>query len=252
MRVADGRIVECSRRARARSVPRHPRRHGPHRARARGGVPPAPNPLALDHARRASASRTSTRSSAALKEAGPAWPYTMGWIDCLSGGRAMGRGILMKGRWAEPDEAPPGAPRPKRRPGIPFPFPSWVINPLSVRAFNALYYASHVPRVRHRVVHPESFFYPLDAIRHWNRMYGRRGLHAVPVRAARVGGRGRRPPLPRAAHRPRRRFDALRDQGLRAGGRRAPVLPPPRHLDRPRHSRCARARRRWWTRSTSS
>ena len=39
---------------------------------------------------------------ARLKEAGPKWPFTVGWIDCLSRGKKLGRGLLMKGRWADP------------------------------------------------------------------------------------------------------------------------------------------------------
>ena len=112
----------------------------------------------------------------ALKEAGPRWPYTMGWIDCLSRGRGMGRGILMRGRWAERAEAPPDPPRPKSRPAIPFVFPGWVISRASVRAFNSLYYHRHRAGVERGIAHPESFLYPLDVIRHWNRMYGPRGF----------------------------------------------------------------------------
>jgi FAD/FMN-containing dehydrogenase len=111
-----------------------------------------------------------------LKAAARDWPHTMGWIDCLSRGRSMGRGILMRGRWAEPDEAPARAPQPLRRPALPFVLPGFVLNPLSVRTFNALLYASHVPRVRRGIRHPENFFFPLDAIGHWNRMYGPRGF----------------------------------------------------------------------------
>jgi FAD/FMN-containing dehydrogenase len=112
----------------------------------------------------------------ALKEAGPRWPYTMGWIDCLSGGGLMGRGILFCGRWAEAGEGPPEMPSPRRRPSIPFDLPSWVVNRWSVRAFNEVYYRSHIPRRRRRIMHPEAFLYPLDAIGHWNRLYGRRGF----------------------------------------------------------------------------
>jgi decaprenylphospho-beta-D-ribofuranose 2-oxidase len=113
---------------------------------------------------------------AALKQAGPEWPHTMGWIDCVSGGSRLGRGILMKGRWAEPREAPAGRPRPLVRPALPFVVPGFVLNPLTVRVFNELLFRSHVPRVRRGVVHPEAFFYPLDAIGHWNRLYGPRGF----------------------------------------------------------------------------
>jgi FAD/FMN-containing dehydrogenase len=111
-----------------------------------------------------------------LKEAGPRWPMTMGWIDCLSGGRRLGRGILIKGRWAERSEAPRRPPRAKRRLTIPFVLPSFVLGPLTVRAFNTLYYWRHWQRRRSGVVHPESFFYPLDALSQWHRLYGPRGL----------------------------------------------------------------------------
>jgi FAD/FMN-containing dehydrogenase len=127
---------------------------------------------------------------AALKEAGARWPHTVGWIDCLSRGKRMGRGLLMKGRWAEPAEAPPDAPRPLRRPALPFVLPGWVINRGSVRAFNALYYGTHLPRVKRRLVHPESFFYPLDAVGHWNRLYGPRGFTQYQCVLPEEAGRG--------------------------------------------------------------
>jgi FAD/FMN-containing dehydrogenase len=112
----------------------------------------------------------------AMKTAARDWPYTMGWIDCLSRGRSMGRGILYRGRWAGPHETRPGLPGPLTRPALPFVLPGFVLNPLSVRTFNALLYASHVPRVKRGLQHPEAFFFPLDAIGHWNRMYGPRGF----------------------------------------------------------------------------
>ena len=43
---------------------------------------------------------------AGLKEAASEWPMTVGWVDCLARGNDLGRGILMKGRWADADEAP--------------------------------------------------------------------------------------------------------------------------------------------------
>src|SRR6185295_6171111 len=71
---------------------------------------------------------------AALKEAAPIWPQTVGWIDCVSGGKHLGRGILIKGRWAERSEAPARAPRPKRRLTVPFDLPSFLLNRYTVRA----------------------------------------------------------------------------------------------------------------------
>lgn len=112
----------------------------------------------------------------ALKAAAGSWPYTVGWIDCLSRGRSMGRGILMCGRWATSGEAPETAPDELKTISVPFVFPQSVLNPAMVRAFNTVYYYKHAPRVRKSIVHPEKFFYPLDGVRNWNRIYGPRGF----------------------------------------------------------------------------
>jgi FAD/FMN-containing dehydrogenase len=111
-----------------------------------------------------------------LDEAARGWPMTMGWIDCLSRGRNMGRGILYRGRWATADEAPPHFPAPKRRLSVPFVLPGFVLNPLTMKLFNFAVYWRHWRRRVEGIVHPEAFFWPLDAIHHWNRGYGPRGF----------------------------------------------------------------------------
>jgi len=113
---------------------------------------------------------------ARLAEAAPRWPMTMGWIDCVSSGRALGRGILMAGRWATPEEAGATPPAPPREITFPFDLPNWACNPLSVRAFNIAYYYRHFQRQKRGIVTPDQFFYPLDAILEWNRGYGSRGF----------------------------------------------------------------------------
>jgi FAD/FMN-containing dehydrogenase len=124
----------------------------------------------------------------ALEAAAKRWPFTMGWIDCLARGSAMGRGILYRGAWAEPSEAPRVPPRPLLRPGVPFLVPERLLSRLTVRAFNESLYRSHVPRLRRAIVNPEAFWYPLDSIRHWNRMYGRRGFTQYQCVLPRAGG----------------------------------------------------------------
>lgn len=109
-----------------------------------------------------------------LKESAADWPMTMGWIDCVSKGRKLGRGVLFRGRWASPSEAPDRPAEPFSRLTVPFMMPSWLLNPLTVRVFNAGYY--YKPIHATKPVHWESFFYPLDAFRHWNRGYGRKGF----------------------------------------------------------------------------
>ena len=123
-----------------------------------------------------------------LKDAARAWPFTMGWIDCLKRGAALGRGVLIRGRWAESHEAPPHPPRPRPRPSVPFALPLSLVNPLTVRAFNSLYY--HLPRRARGVQHPEPFFYPLDVVSDWNRLYGPRGFTQYQCVLPEAAGRG--------------------------------------------------------------
>ncbi len=111
-----------------------------------------------------------------LTESAAQWPMTVGWIDCIKQGQGMGRGILHRGRWATPQEAPSYAPRPKRRLTVPFAFPSFALSRPIVKAFNAVLYHKQRVAVRRKIAHPEDFFYPLDKILHWNRIYGRRGF----------------------------------------------------------------------------
>ncbi len=113
---------------------------------------------------------------AELRRSAVDWPYTVGWIDCLAKGRALGRGLLIRGRWAEPGQAPQSFPKPRRRRGVPVVFPGWALSRATVRLFNEVYYRSQLTRLRRRIVDPETFFYPLDAVLHWNRIYGPRGF----------------------------------------------------------------------------
>ena len=113
---------------------------------------------------------------AALKEASATWPQTVGFIDCTKSGRHLGRGILIKGRWAEPNEAPAYTPAPRRERTVPFDLPSGLVNPLTVKLFNTMTYWKHFALVRRGIIHPETYFYPLDQVLHWNRAYGKRGF----------------------------------------------------------------------------
>nr|WP_290667783.1 FAD-binding oxidoreductase [Ardenticatena sp.] len=100
--------------------------------------------------------------------------HTVAWLDCIAQGSALGRGVFLRGNHSEE----PGPLRPSKAPRlyVPFDFPSFVLNPLSMRAFNTFYYYMHTPTRSQKRVHYESFFYPLDAVRRWNRIYGRRGF----------------------------------------------------------------------------
>jgi FAD/FMN-containing dehydrogenase len=110
----------------------------------------------------------------ALRAASRSWPYTVAWVDGL--GRHRGRGILQRGRWAEPDEAPPGFPAPKRTLAVALTLPDWFLSSPLVQSLNATRYLLHGAAVRRGLLHPESFFYPLDALGAWNLLYGKRGF----------------------------------------------------------------------------
>ncbi len=126
----------------------------------------------------------------ALTEAAPDWPYSMGWIDCLKGGASLGRGTMMCGRYAEPHEVPAKRAMPRYKPTLRADWPQWILNPLSIRAFNELKYWSHLPKEAEGFVDAESFFYPLDAIRHWYRLYGKPGFTQYQCVLPRSSGRG--------------------------------------------------------------
>jgi FAD/FMN-containing dehydrogenase len=112
----------------------------------------------------------------ALRAASDSWPYTVAWVDALATGAALGRGVVMKGRWAETDELVTALPRPPRERTLPFEPPEWALGRTSVGLFDACYYHAHRLRPRRGIVHPDAFFHPLDALHDWNRLYGRRGF----------------------------------------------------------------------------
>lgn len=124
----------------------------------------------------------------ALSQSAPAWPMTMGWIDCLNRGRSMGRGILMAGRWAEPGEAPPAPPKVAKKKTFPIDLPNFALNNVTASLFNTAYYWKHVRKEWKGVVGPDPFFYPLDAILQWNRGYGSRGFTQYQCVLPRAGG----------------------------------------------------------------
>src|SRR5690606_8424666 len=106
--------------------------------------------------------------------------YSVAWIDCLSTGKNFGRSILMLGETAQPDDLKESNSllNSGREPflNVPFNFPSFTLNKLSIRLFNAVYYRKNFNKQSKSIVHYEPFFYPLDSILHWNRIYGSRGF----------------------------------------------------------------------------
>ena len=107
------------------------------------------------------------------------YTYSVAWIDGLQTGRKLGRGHVLLGEHADACELkgkPPFAIHGDGRWAVPFFLPGGVLNAKSLKVFNALYYHRQVRRVTDALVHYDPYFYPLDAVRGWNRLYGRRGF----------------------------------------------------------------------------
>jgi len=107
-------------------------------------------------------------------ESDAAFEYTVAWVDCAARGRSLGRGLFMRGNHA-PGPGPL-TPSPPPRLTAPFDAPDFLLNRWTVSAFNALYYGKQRRKVVAKRAHYEGFFYPLDAVGGWNRIYGPRGF----------------------------------------------------------------------------
>jgi decaprenylphospho-beta-D-ribofuranose 2-oxidase len=108
----------------------------------------------------------------ALQDARTRYRYSVGWIDGLASGRSLGRGVLETADHIE--DGPPLRRRWRAR--MPIDLPELAFNSWTVGMFNRLYFHRIPARGRERRVDLAQFFYPLDAITDWNRMYGRRGF----------------------------------------------------------------------------
>ena len=188
-----------------------------------------------------------------------AWPYTVSWVDCVARGRNLGRGVYFRGRAAPPQLAPTPAGRshlthaPLLR--VPFQLPGFSLNQLTVGIFNRLYRWSNLRKASPRLLHYDPFFYPLDAVMDWNRIYGRRGfLQFQCVVPETDGGAVMRELLERIAHSGQASFLAvlktfgdLEEPGLAllspSGHHPGAGLPQPRGL----HAEALRRARRAWS-----
>jgi len=114
-------------------------------------------------------------------DAGDAATYSVAWIDCAARGRDLGRSLIYLGEHAGKDELAEGAAAfpVGKNPGlaVPVDLPSMTLNRISIRAFNELYYRMGARRAgRDHVASLYPYFFPLDSIADWNRIYGKRGF----------------------------------------------------------------------------
>jgi len=110
------------------------------------------------------------------------WTYTVAWIDCLQKGKNIGRSILLRGEHALKAELPqnllknPLRLKKKFSPTVPFYFPNFVLNSWSIKIFNWIYFNKQTRKEAHQFVDYETFFYPLDFVNDWNKIYGKKGF----------------------------------------------------------------------------
>ncbi len=122
------------------------------------------------------------RDAMAVFERSADHTYSVAWIDCLSRGASLGRSLVMLGEHAPVSALGPAehadryAMTVRKKKSVPVDFPRFALNKWSVTAFNTLYYHLGSRQPAQRLVPWDSYFYPLDAILGWNKIYGRKGF----------------------------------------------------------------------------
>lgn len=109
--------------------------------------------------------------------------YTVAWIDCLASGKNTGKSVLFTGEHAMISDLVPGKItnsnplnfKSAKKLAIPFYFPSFCLNNFTIKAFNTVYYYKHTNGSESLIPY-EPFFYPLDSVLNWNKMYGKNGF----------------------------------------------------------------------------
>jgi len=109
------------------------------------------------------------------RESDNAWEYTVAWIDSLANGNLLGRGLFMRGNHS----TTPGSdklPTIKHKLTIPLDAPSNLLNKYTIKLFNNVYYSKQISKIIQKLQYFDKYFYPLDGIGQWNRLYGKKGL----------------------------------------------------------------------------
>ena len=104
-----------------------------------------------------------------------AWEYTVAWIDSLAKGNRLGCGLFMRGNHSAAP-APKRLPTVKQKLTIPINTPSNLLNKYSIKLFNTAYYRKQFAEKVYKSQYYDKYFYPLDGVGQWNRLYGKKGL----------------------------------------------------------------------------
>ncbi|MBU3679321.1 MAG: FAD-binding oxidoreductase [Candidatus Kapabacteria bacterium] len=104
------------------------------------------------------------------------WDYTVSWIDVMSRGSSLGRGLVLRGRFQDMADGTLGKPWKGPILSVPIEAPSWLLSKPTISLFNTVWYNRQLGRLKRTELDAEPFFYPLDAVGSWNLLYGRRGM----------------------------------------------------------------------------
>lgn len=99
--------------------------------------------------------------------------FSVSWVDCLAKGKRLGRGVYMRGGFSRDG---PLAVSSTRRFKVPATPPISLVNKLTLPLFNHAYWGRSPANPQTKRVGYDSFFYPLDSLLKWNRLYGRKGF----------------------------------------------------------------------------
>ncbi len=100
------------------------------------------------------------------------WEYRVAWIDCMAKGKNLGRGIFTKARHSNKKLS-----QATTKLSMPVTPAFSLVNTLTLKLFNGLYFAVNAKKTKRMHSHYNSFFFPLDSIKNWNRIYGKNGFY---------------------------------------------------------------------------
>lgn len=130
---------------------------------------------------------TSVQEFSALSRESADWEYTVSWIDTFARNGKVGRGIFSRARHGqEANTLKSGSRGPSF--GVPVTPPVSLVNKWSVDAFNRAYFWRRKRNTGLQFQHYQPFFFPLDAVANWNRVYGKRGFYQYQCVVPREGG----------------------------------------------------------------